>query len=108
MGPRQLDGAFSGAYRCYQIDGIEGIGVNTFFARTRRFLIDLLSRETVSRAVRSQATTWIRFIKDGIESVELVFNSWMLAVYNLSDMGEIVSENYRIHAATNRKSSLKR
>ena len=63
--------------------------VNTFFDRTKRFLIDLRSRETVSRAVRSKATTWIRFIKDGIESVELAFNSRMLAVYNLSDMGEI-------------------
>ena len=91
-GPRQLDGAFSGAYRHYQMDGIEGMDVDTFFARTKRFLIDLLSRETMSRAVHSQATTWIRFIKDGIESAELVFNSRMLAVYNLSDMGEIVSE----------------
>ena len=65
--------------------------VNTFFDRTKRFLIDLLSRETTSRAVCSQATTWIRFVKDGIESVELVFNSRMLSVYNLSDMGEIAS-----------------
>ena len=29
-GPKQLDGAFSGAYRCYQIDGIEGMDVDTF------------------------------------------------------------------------------
>ena len=65
--------------------------VVTFFARTKRFLIDLLSRETRNRAVRSQATTWIRFVKDGIESVELAFNSRMLAIYNLSDMDEIVS-----------------
>ena len=55
------------------------------------FLIDLLSRKTRNRAVHSQATTWIRFVKDGIESVNLAFNSRMLAVYNLSDMGEIVS-----------------
>ena len=65
-GPRQLDGAFSGAYRCNWIDGIKGMDVDTFFARTRRFLIDLLSRETRNRAVHSQATTWIRFIKDGV------------------------------------------
>ena len=90
-GPRQLDGAFGGAYRCYRIDGIEGMDVDTFFARTRRFLINLLSRETTNRAVRSQATTWIRFVKDEIESVDLAFNSRMLAVYNLSDMGEIAS-----------------
>ena len=62
-----------------------------FFARTKRFLIDLLSRETTARAVRCQATTWIRFVKDGVEQVELAFNSKMLAVYNLSDMGEIAS-----------------
>ena len=91
LGPRQLDGAFCGAYRHYRIDGIEGMDTDTFFARTRRFLIDLLSRETRNRAVRSQATTWTRFAKDGIESVELEFNSRMLAVYNLSDMGEIAS-----------------
>ena len=65
--------------------------VNTFFDGTKRFLMDLLSRETMSRAVRSQATTWIRFVKDGIESVELAFNSMMLSVYNLSDMDEIAS-----------------
>ena len=67
------------------------MNINTFFARTRRFLIDLLRRETRNRAVHSQATTWIRFIKGGIESVELAFNSRMLAIYNLSDMDEIVS-----------------
>ena len=89
--PRQLEGAFGGAYRRYRIDGIEGMDVVTFFARTRKFLIELLSRETRNRAVCSQATTWIRFVKDGIESVELAINSRMLAVYNLSDMGEIAS-----------------
>ena len=61
------------------------------FSLEPRFLIDLLSRETRNRAVRSKATTWTRFVKDGIESVDLAFNSRMLAVYNLSDMGEIVS-----------------
>ena len=65
--------------------------VDTFFARSRKFLIDLLSRETINRAVRSQATTWIRFVKDEVEQVELALNSRMLAVYNLSDMDEIVS-----------------
>ena len=65
--------------------------VDTFYARTRKFLIDLLSRETINRAVRSQATTWIRFVKDEVEQVELALNSRMLAVYNLSDMDEIVS-----------------
>ena len=64
--------------------------IDTFFARTRKFLTDLLTRETRNRAVRSQATTWIRFIKDEVEQVELAFNSRMLAVYNLNDMDEIV------------------
>ena len=90
-GPKQLDGAFGGAYRCYWIDGIDGMDVDTFSARSRKFLIELLSRETINRAVRSQATTWIRFVKDAVEQVELAFNSRMLAVYNLSDMDEIVS-----------------
>ena len=40
--------------------------VDTFFAGTKRFLMDLLNRETTSRAVRSQATTWIRFVKDEV------------------------------------------
>ena len=35
--------------------------------------------------------TWIRFRKDG-ELVELAFNSRIMNVYNLSDMGEIVDE----------------
>ena len=66
-GPKQLDGAFGGAYRCYWIDGIEGMDADTFFARTRKLIIDLLSRETINRAVHSQATTWIRFVKDEVE-----------------------------------------
>ena len=90
-GPKQLDGAFGGAYRRYQIDGIKGMDVDTFITRIKKFLIDLLSRETINRAVRSQATTWIRFVKDEVEQVELAFNSRMLAVYNLSDIDEIVS-----------------
>ena len=90
-GPKQLEGAFSGAYRHYRIDGIKGMDIDAYFARTKRFLMDLLSRETTNRAVRSQATTWIRFVKDGVEQVKLVFNSRMLTVYNLSDMDEVVS-----------------
>ena len=55
-GPKQLGGAFGGAYRHYRIDGIKGIDIDTFFTRSRQFLIDLLSRETINRAARSQAT----------------------------------------------------
>ena len=86
-GPRQLEGAFGGTYRRYRIDGITGMDPDTFFSRVRRFLIELLKKE--SR--KAQTTTWIRFRKDR-ESIELAFNSRMVKVYNLSDMNEIVNE----------------
>ena len=93
--PKELEGAFGGAYRRYRIDGIEGKGhildVETFFARTRKFLIDLLNKETMNRAVRSQATTWIRFVRDDVEQVSLAFNSRMMTVYSLNDKNEIVT-----------------
>ena len=65
--------------------------VDTYFARTRKFLIDLLNKETTDRAVRSQATIWIRFTRDGVEMVNLAFNSRMMTVYNLNDNNEIVT-----------------
>ena len=89
--PRQLEGAFVGAYRRYIIDGMPGMDPDTFFNRTRRFLISLLKKESRTEAVRAQTTTWIRFSKDD-ELVELAFNSRMMNVYNLSDLGEIVNE----------------
>ena len=49
-----------------------------------------MTKESRTRAIHSQATTWIRFRKDG-EMVELAFNSRMLNLYNLSDMNEIVN-----------------
>ena len=91
LGPKELEGAFGGAYRRYRIDGIEGMDVNTYFTRTRKFLIDLLNKETTNRAVRSQATIWIRFTRDGVEMVNLAFNSRMMTVYNLNDKNEIVT-----------------
>ena len=89
-GPRQLEGAFSGAYRRYRIDGLPGMDPDTFFSRVRKFLIELLAKESRTGAIRSQAMTWIRFRKDG-EMVELAFNSRMLNIYNLSNMNEIVN-----------------
>ena len=65
--------------------------VETCFARTRKFLIDLLNKETTNRAVRSQATTWIRFVRDEVEQVSLAFNSRMMTVYNLNDRIKIVT-----------------
>ena len=63
---------------------------DTFFSRVRKFLVKLLTKESHTGAMHSQATTWIRFRKDG-EIVELAFNSRMLNVYNLSDMNETVN-----------------
>ena len=40
LGPKELEGAFSGAYRRYRTDGIEGMDVDTYFTRTRKFLIN--------------------------------------------------------------------
>ena len=94
-GPKQLEGAFGGAYRRYRIDGIEGKGhildVETFSARAKKFLINLLNKETTNRAVRFQATTWIRFVRDEVEQVSLAFNSRMMTVYSLNDKNEIVT-----------------
>ena len=78
-----------------------GTDPDTFFSRVRRFLIDLLKKESRTGAVRSQTTTWIRFRKDD-ELVELAFNSRMMNVYNLSDLDEIVDIS---HERTNRKPS---
>ena len=65
--------------------------VDTYFARTRKFLIDLLNKETTNRAVRSQATIWIRFVRDEVEQASLAFNSRMMTVYNLNDKSKIVT-----------------
>ena len=90
-GPKELEGAFGSAYRHYRIDGIEGRDVETYFARTKKFLIDLLNKETTNRPVRSQATTWIRFVRDEVEQVSLAFNSRMMTVFSLNDKNEIVT-----------------
>ena len=90
-GARLLEGAFGHAYRRYRINGIPSMDPDTFLNRIRRFLIDLLKKESRMGAVRSQTTTWIRFMKDR-ELVELAFNSRMTSVYNLSDLDEIVNE----------------
>ena len=45
----------------------------------------------MNRAVRSQATIWIRFVRDKVEQVSLAFNSRMITVYSLNDKNEIVT-----------------
>ena len=99
LGPKELEGAIGGAHRRYRIDGIEGMDVDTYFARTRKFLIDLLNKETTNRAVRSQATIWIRFTRDGVEMVNIAFNSRMMTVYNLNDKNSNCDD--RTHGSTN-------
>ena len=59
-GPRQLEGAFGGAYRRYRIDGMPGTDPDTFFSRVRRFLIDLLKKESRTGAIRTQNMDQIR------------------------------------------------
>ena len=51
----------------------------------------MLRKKSRTGAVRAQTTTWIRFRKDD-ELIELAFNSRMMNVYNLNDIGEIVDE----------------
>ena len=44
-----------GAYRrAYRIDGITGMDLDTFFSRVRRFLIELLAKESRTGAVRTK------------------------------------------------------
>ena len=73
---------------------------DTFFNRIRRFLIELLKKESRTGAVSAhcgagsfgtQTMTWIRFRKNE-ELVELACNSKMMNVYNLSNMSETVNE----------------
>ena len=87
--PRLIEGAFGGAYGRYRIDGMEGMDLPTFFSRTKDSISNVLKRESARRAVRSQTTTWIRFMK-GNEYVDLAFNSRMTPVYVLNDIDSIV------------------
>ena len=87
--PRLIEGAFSGAYGKYRIDGVEGNDLPTFFSKTKNSILNILRKESSLRAIRYQTTTWIRFMK-GSEYVNLAFNSRMTPVYALNDIGEIV------------------
>ena len=87
--PRLIEGAFGGAYSKYRIDGIEGMDLPTFFSKTKDSILNVLKRESARRAIRSQTTTWIRFMK-GNEYIDLAFNSRMTPVYILTDINSIV------------------
>ena len=86
--PRLIEGAFGGAYGKYRIDGVEGMDLPTFFSKTKDSILNVLKRESARRAIRSQTTTWIRFMK-GNEYVDLAFNSRMTPVYILNDIDSI-------------------
>ena len=57
--------------------------------RLKDSILNILKRESARRAIRSQTTTWIRFMK-GNEYVDLAFNSRMTPVYFLNDIDGIV------------------
>ena len=87
--PRLIEGAFGGAYSKYRINGIEGMDLPTFFSKIKNSISGVLKKETTQRSIRSQTTTWIRFMK-GSEYVNLAFNSRMTPVYMLNDIDSIV------------------
>ena len=70
--------------------------VDTFLSRIRGELISLINRElTDLNSARLQTTTWIRFIQEfddvvEIDRVELAFNSRMMEVHQGSDLDGIV------------------
>ena len=88
--------AFGGAYRSYRIDGESRMDVDTFFNCIRGDLIDLIRRElTDLNSARVQTTTWIRFIQEfedvvEIDRVEKAFNSRMMEVHQGSNLGRTV------------------
>ena len=61
----------------------------TFFSKTRDSISNILKKESARIAIRSQTTTWIRFMK-GSEYVDLAFNSRMPPVCNVNDIDSIV------------------
>ena len=87
--PKLIKGAFGGNYSKYRINGIEGMDLPTFFSKIRSSITNVLRKETAQRAIRSQTTTWIRFMK-GEELINLAFNSRMTPVYYLNDIESIV------------------
>ena len=74
--PRLIEGAFGGNYSKYRINGIEGMDLPTFFSKIKNSISSVLKKETTQRSIRSQTTTWIRFMKSN-EYVNLAFNSRM-------------------------------
>ena len=86
--PKLIEGAFGGNYSKYRINGIEGMDLPTFFSKIKSSITNVLKKETTQRSIRSQTTTWIRFMK-GEEYVNLAFSSKMTPVYMLNDINSI-------------------
>ena len=70
--------------------------VDTFFSRIRGELISLINRELIDlNSARVQTTTWIRFIQEfedlvEIDRIDKAFNSRMMEVHQGSDLDGIV------------------
>ena len=94
--PIEHERAFGGAYRSYRIDGRSRMDVDTFFSHIRGELISLINRElTELNSARVQMTTWIRFIQEfndivEVDRVELAFNSRMTEMHRGSDLDGMV------------------
>ena len=90
--PIELEQAFGGSYRSYRVNGRPKMDVDIFFNRIRKGLIELIKQELKTRTSPPiQMTTWIRFVRDEEERVELAFNSLMMNVYRGSDLGQAVN-----------------
>ena len=89
LSPKLIEGAFGGNYSKYRINSIEGMDLPTFFSKIRSSISNVLRKETSQRSIRSQTTTWIRYMKED-EYINLAFNSIMTPVYMLSDIDSIV------------------
>ena len=87
QGFTECERAFGGAYWSYRIDERSRMDADTFFSLIRGELISLINRELTNlNSARVQTTTWIRFIQEfkdlvEIDRVELAFNSRMTEVH---------------------------
>ena len=87
--PKLIEGAFSGNYSKYRINGIEGMDLPTYFSKIRTSISNVLRKETSKRVIRAQTTTWIRYIKED-KYIDRAFNSITTPVYMLSNIDSIV------------------
>ena len=90
--PIELEQTFGGSYRSYRANGRPKMDVDTFFNRIMKGLTELIKQELKTRtSARIQMTTWIKFIRDEEERVELALNSLMMNVYRGSNLDRVVN-----------------